>query len=63
MKKKNWQKFLASFECLLSQHPSNQKALYSLDSCKSYGRLLENPKTGASRDLFLSKVILRLALQ
>ena len=29
------------------------KALYSLDSSRSYGRLLENPKTGASRELFL----------
>ena len=29
------------------------KALYSLDSSRSYGRLLENPKPGASRELFL----------
>ena len=29
------------------------KALYSLDSSRSYERLLENTKTGASRDLFL----------
>ena len=29
------------------------KALYSLDSSRSYGRILENPKTGSSRDLFL----------
>ena len=29
------------------------KALYTLDSSRSYGRLLENPKTGASRDIFL----------
>ena len=29
------------------------KALYSLDYSRSYGRLLENPKTGASGDLFL----------
>ena len=29
------------------------KALYSLDSSRSYGRLLENLKTRASRDLFL----------
>ena len=29
------------------------KALCSLDSSRSYGRLLENPKTGGSRDLFL----------
>ena len=29
------------------------KALESLDSLRSYGRLLQNTKTGASRDLFL----------
>ena len=29
------------------------KALYTLDSSRSYGRLLENLKTGVSRDLFL----------
>ena len=32
------------------------KALYSIDSSISYGRLLENPKTGASRDLFLPEI-------
>ena len=29
------------------------KALNSLDSSRLYGRLLENPKPGASTDLFL----------
>ena len=29
------------------------KALYSLYSSRSYGRLLGNPKTGTTRDLFL----------
>ena len=29
------------------------KALNSLDSSRPYGRLLENPKTGGSRELFL----------
>ena len=32
------------------------KALYSLDSFRSYERLLENPKTGASRDLYLPEI-------
>ena len=29
------------------------EALYSLCSSRSYGKLLGNPKTGATRDLFL----------
>ena len=40
------------FECLLPQ-THLMKTLYSLDSSRSYGRVLENPKTGASRNLFL----------
>ena len=39
------------FECLLTQNPI--LALNFLDSSRSYGRLLENPKLGASRKLFL----------
>ena len=31
------------------------KALYTLDSSRSYGKLLENPKTGASREFFSSE--------
>ena len=51
-KKKIRQKFLAFLNVY---YPKTHliKALYSLDSSRSYGRLLENPKTGASRDLFL----------
>ena len=50
--KKIRQKFFGIFECLLLQNHLI-KALFSLDSSKSYGRLLQNPKTLASRDLFL----------
>ena len=53
MKKKFfWQKFLAFLNVY---YPKTHliKALYSLDSSRSYGRLLENPKIGACRDLFL----------
>ena len=39
------------------------KALCSLDFSRSYGRLLENPKTRASRDSFLPESDLKLALQ
>ena len=53
MPKKNFsQKFLVFLNvyypktCLI-------KALYSHDSSRSYGKILENLKTGASRDLFL----------
>ena len=51
-KKKLWKEF---FVFLNVYCPKTHliKALYSLDSSRSYGRLLENPKTGASRDLFL----------
>ena len=52
--KKIWQKFLAFLNvCYPKTHLI--RALYSLDSSRSYGRLLENSKTGASRDLFLHK--------
>ena len=40
------------FECLLPRNPSYQSSLL-FDFSRSYGRLLDNPKTGASRDLFL----------
>ena len=51
-KKKIRQKFLAFLNVY---YPKTHliKALYSLDSSRSYGRLLENLKTRASRDLFL----------
>ena len=49
-KKKNWQKFLAFLNAYYPEtHPI--KALYTLDSSRSYGRLLQNPKTCASREL------------
>ena len=40
------------FECLLTKNPT-KKALNSIDSSKLYGRLLENPNSGASMKLFL----------
>ena len=40
------------FECLLTQNPT-KKVLNSIDSSRSYGRLSENPKTGASMELLL----------
>ena len=51
-KKNCWQKF---FAFLTVYYPKTQliKALKFFDSFRSYGRLLENPKIGASRDLFL----------
>ena len=51
-KKKNLAEIFGIFECLLPQ-THLMKTLYSLDSSRSYGRVLENPKTGASRNLFL----------
>ena len=50
--KKFRQKF---FAFLNAYYPKAQliKALNSLDSSRTYGRLLENPKTGGSRELFL----------
>ena len=41
---------LLYFECLLTENPTN---LNSLDPSRSNGRLYQNPKTGASRELFL----------
>ena len=40
------------FQYLLTQNPTNQGSLHS---CRSYERLLENPKTQGSRKLFLAK--------
>ena len=53
-KKKNWQKF---FSLLNICYPKTHliKALYSLDSSRSCGRLVENPETGVSRDLFMAE--------
>ena len=42
-----WQKFFAFFNVQLI------KALNSLDSSRSYGRVLEDPKTKTSTELFL----------
>ena len=39
------------------------KALNSLDLSRPNGRLLEDLKTGASRNLFLPEIISKLALQ
>ena len=53
-KKKN---LLAEMFCilqdLLTQKTQLIKALHSLDSSRPYERLLENPKTEGSRELFL----------
>ena len=51
-KKKIRQKFLAFLNVY---YPKTHliKALYSLDSSRSYGRLSQNPKTGGFRELFL----------
>ena len=38
------------FECLLTQHPTNQD---SLDSTRPYERQIENSKPLVSRELFL----------
>ena len=43
------------FECLVPQNPSIIKALKSLDSSISNGRLSQNPKKGHFRELFLPK--------
>ena len=52
LKKKFSHKFLAFLNlCYPKAHLI--KALYSLDSSRSYGRLLENPKRGSFRDFFL----------
>ena len=49
-----WQK---SFTFLNVYEPQTQiiKALNCLDSSRSYGKLLENPKPGAFEELFLSE--------
>ena len=53
-KKKFRKKFLTFLNfCYLKSRVV--KALCSLDSSRSYGRLLENPKTGGSRDFLLSE--------
>ena len=52
-KKKSLAEIFCIFECLLTRNPTNQKALNSLDSSRPCGRLLENQKTGSSRELFL----------
>ena len=53
-KKKFRQKFLIILNFC---YPKSRvvKALCSLDSSRSYGRLLENPKTRGSRDFLLSE--------
>ena len=43
------------FECLVPQNLSIIKALKSLDSSISNGRLSQNPKKGHFRELFLPK--------
>ena len=43
-----------NFECLPAQKPTNQDS-QDLHFSRPYGRLLENPKTWASRELFLSE--------
>ena len=45
--------FFCFFEWLLRFNTHLIKALNSLHSFRPYGRLLENPKTGAFRELFL----------
>ena len=47
-----WQKLFAFLNIYLYK-TQLIKALNSLDSSRPYKRLLENPKTGGSRDLFL----------
>ena len=54
MKKNYWLKF---FAFLNIYQPKTQliKIHDSIDSSRQYGRLSENPKTGGSRELFLSE--------
>ena len=63
-KKKN---LLAEMFCilqdLLTQKTQLIKALHSLDSSRPYERLLENPKTEGSRELFLPENNFQLATQ
>ena len=51
-KKHIWEKFLAFLNVY---YPKTHliKALYSLDSSRPNGRLLQNPKTGGLRESFL----------
>ena len=51
-KKKCWQNF---FAFLNAYYPKTQliKALNSLDSSRPHGKLLESPKIGSFRELFL----------
>ena len=53
------------FAFLNAYYPKTQliKALKSLDSSRSHGRLLENPKTGTLGIYFCLKVISKLAPQ
>ena len=52
--KKFKKKFLAEifciFKCLLLQNPTNQGSLLS---SRPYGRIIENLKTGGSKEFFL----------
>ena len=47
-----WQKFIVFLNARYSK-THLLKALNSLDSSRTYGRLSENQKTGGSRELFL----------
>ena len=50
--KKFWWNYFCIFECLLTLE-CLLMSTNSLDSSRSYERLLENQKTGGSRELFL----------
>ena len=53
---KSKQKFSAKIFCIFNAYSSKThqiKSLNSLDTSRSYKKLLENQKTGGSRDLFL----------
>ena len=52
-RQKNFQQKFLAFLNVYYPKTHLIKSLYSLDSSRSYGRLLENPKTGDSRNLFL----------
>ena len=53
-KKKLLVKIFCIFEFLLTHNPT-KSTFNSLDSSRTYGGPLENPKTGVSRELFLPK--------
>ena len=61
-KKNCWQKF---FAFLIAYKPKTLliKALNSIDSARSYGRLSQNLKTGGFRELFLPESDFKLAPQ